>query len=330
MKKKLAVISLLISQVSFAQIRNYPTQFDEFIIHSKIEWAAYASDTFNFSKAGLNNLLTERLVKKEIRASLPVESRTVDANQINYVSYDTVLENHFRDIYPPVPVLDSLGNVIEYKRQIPEIDTSTFMITEVTQILYIENGTLKSYIPWVTPTLPVHLSTGVYLGESFYYNTAYNFNYKYKSRKRNKIIFLKQTNKKLKLSPADTDNQLKGLYGRNLIETLWPYVLQNKIELFSVDNNNIVNPAELDNRFSFTQPIVIPLFDSVNRISAFKMENNALEPQKFTDAALVQDWYYDATKNIVFNKITAMYLYVNSSNKEDEKKPEPVFKLVFK
>jgi len=330
MKKKLVVIFLLINQVSFAQTRNYPTRFDEFIVRPKIEWAAYASDSFNFSKAGLNNLLTERLVKKEIKASLPVESRTVESNQIKYVSYDSILENHFRDIYPPVPVLDSLGNVIEYKRQIPEIDISTFIITEVTQILYIENGTLKSYIPWVTPTLPVHLSTGVYLGESFYYNTAYNFKYNYKSHKRNKIILLKQTNKKIKLAVADTHNQLKVLYGRNFIETLWPYILQNKIEVFSVDSNKIADPAELDSRFSFTQQVFVPFFDSVNSVTAYKVENNDLELQKFTDASLVQDWYYDATKNIVFNKITALYLYINSYTKEDEKKPEPVLKLVFK
>lgn len=330
MKKKLVVIFLLINQVSFAQTRNYPTQFDEFIIRPKIEWAAYASDTFNFSKTGLNNLLTQRLVNKEIKASLPFESRTVAANQINYVSYDTIHENHFRDIYPPVPVLDSLGNIVEYKMQIPEIDISTFIITEVTQILYIENGSIKSYIPWVTPALPVHLSTGVYLGESFYYNTAYNFNYNYKSRKRNKVIFLKQTNKKIKLVAADTHNQLKLMYGKNLIETLWPYILQNKIEVFSVDSNKIADPAELDNRFSFTQPVFVPFFDSVNRVTAYKVENNALELQKFSDASLVQDWYYDATKNIVFNKITALYLYINSYIKEDEKKPEPVLKLVFK
>ncbi len=320
MNTKLIVIFLFIGNSSFAQFKPLPTQFDKFVNKPKIEWAAYASDTFNF--AGFNNLLLNRLHKKQIKASLPVDSRTPLANKIEYALIDSIDKVFFyeEDDY----AMDSLGNVIRVTKPRKKIDSAEFKITEVMQILYIEDGKLKSYVPWVTPTVPTYISTGTYVGERFYFNTAYNYKYDYKPRKRHTPDFLGQTKKMLKFdAPAD---KLKEMYGRNLLETLWPQLLQNGTEFYAVDSNKKINPQEIDITTGYKQPLLVPHYDSAGTIYKYSVIYQTITPAQFTAVQLVQDWYYDHKKNIVFSYIRDMYVYL----KEDDKNASPVFKLVFK
>jgi Gliding motility associated protein GldN len=330
MIKKLTGIFLLIANISFAQYKPQPTQFDKFVHKPNIEWAAYASDTFNFTTADLNNLLLNRLGKHEIKASLPTESRTNSANQIKYTSQDSIDDAFYGDNADLL--MDSLGNVVSRKRPIPKKDTSNFKITEVTQILFIENGTLKSYIPFVTPTLPVFMSTGKYIGERFYFTSCFNYKYNYKPRKRNKLIFLSQTRKMIKLDAAETRDKLKEMYGRNLLETLWPHVLKNEIEAFSIEYNRKLKPEELTITLASEMPSLAPIYDSisVSTILEYKVIANPIDSKRFTDAELVQDWYYDHKENRIISNIKEMVLYLTKFNKAEEKETVPVLKLVFK
>jgi hypothetical protein len=328
MIKKLTAICLLLSQVSLAQFKPQPTPFDKFINQPKIEWAAYASDTFNFNNGQLNELLLKRFTANKIKASLPVESRTTQTNNIIYKPIDSV--NNIILYRPDDYVMDAEGNTILKKNQLQKIDSSLFKITETTQILYIENGILKSYIPFVTPTIPVFMSTGKYIGERFYFTSCYNYKYNYKSRKKNKVIFLQQTSKRIRLDSADTNNQLKELYGKNMLETLWPYVLENKFTIFAIDSNKQIEPKDIESQLGFTQPIIVPLYDSTGTVYAYNILEGPFSKKHFTNATLLQDWYYDETKNIVFNKIKEMILYINKSNNDAVEEPVPVIKLVFK
>ncbi len=320
MTTKLIVIFLLLCNSSFAQVKPQPTQFDKFVNNPKIEWAAYASDTFNFT--GFNSLLLNRLYKKQIKASFPVESRTPPANKIEYALIDSIDKVFFyeEDDY----AMDSSGNVIRLNKPRKKIDTARFKITEITQVLYIEDGKLKSYIPWVTPTVPTYISTGSYIGERFYFNTAFNYQYNYKPRKRNKTIFLGQTKKMVKLDAAA--DKLKEMYGRNLLETLWPQLLQNGTEFYAVDSNKKINPQEIDITTGYKQPLLVPHYDSAGTIYKYSVIYQTIAPAKFTAVQLVQDWYYDHKKNMVFSCIREMYVYL----KEADKNASPVFKLVFK
>ena len=86
--KKIIPLLLLVSNASFAQLptQQKATQFDKFINKPEIEWAAYINDTIRFQKINLNNLLFSRLVKNEIKISLPVGSGSHEANQIRYLN----------------------------------------------------------------------------------------------------------------------------------------------------------------------------------------------------------------------------------------------------
>ena len=314
MIKQLAVLLLLLSNTSIAQNKPQPTQFDKFINKPGIQWAAYTSDTFNFDRADLNNRLLNRLSKKEIKASLPLESRTTSVNNIKYIPLDSINSVYF-----------GAATGIDNK-----IDTTRFLITEITQILYVEKGILKSYIPFVTPALPVYLSSGKYLGESFYFNTAYNYKYNRKIRKKSKLTFIGQTKSMLKNDQAQSKDQLKTMYGKNLLETLWPYVLEDKIDIFSVESNSKLNPGELNVNLAYVEPQISPIYDSVGNILKYQFSAPVDGTAGFTEVQLVQDWYYDHKRNRIYALNKEMIVYTRKPAGWGDKEPAPVFKLVFK
>jgi len=218
-----------------------------------------------------------------------------------------------------------LGNVIEREEVIPEVSPGEFRFTEITQILYIDKGILCSYVPMVTPTLSLYTSTGQYVGETFYFSTAFNFKYENKTRKKDKIIFLQETNKKISL--ANSDVTLKELYNRNMVETIWPQVLSNKIDVYDVATNKKLDPAALHSSVQYKAATLSPIYDSVDVVFKYETINEPAKPGDFSHAALLQDWYYNQTKNIIFSKIKELYLYATPLN---GKEPVEVIKLVFK
>jgi hypothetical protein len=327
MINKLIAFLLLTGNISFGQYRPQPTQFDKFVNSRKIDWAAYASDTIHFTQADLNNMLLNRLNKKEIKASLPVESRTNGANQISYTTTNSIDNAFYGDNTDFV--MDSLGIVVKQKRAIPKKDSSNFRITEVTQILYIENGKLKTYIPFVTPSLPVFMSTGNYIGERFYFTSCFNYIYNSKPGEISKLIFLTQTKKMMNLSTPSRVDQLKEVYGKNLLETLWPQVLKNEIKAFSVDGNRKLKPEDLTMNLTYEEPKIAPIYNSNGAVVKYSVNEDPIDPKRFTDVQLVQDWYYDYKNNKIYSYIKEMVLYLIKFNKIKEKDAAPVLKIVF-
>ncbi|MBK9485773.1 MAG: hypothetical protein IPO01_11390 [Chitinophagaceae bacterium] len=323
MTKKLTLIFLFASQVLFAQNKPLPTQFDKFVNKPGIEWAAYASDTVNFTSAGLNNLLLKRISKNEIKASKPVESRTAETDKITYCPLDSIDQAFYGDHIDIM--MDSTGTQYFMKREVPEKDSSNFKRTEVTQILYIEKGKLKSYIPFITPTLPVYMSTGKYIGERFYFTSCHNYTYNSKPRNKSKLIFLTQTKKMISLATTQND-QLKEMYGQNLVEAIWPHVLKNKIDVFAIKDNWKLKREELDISIAVNEPILVPIYDSAGNVISYVVTSKPVDMNRFTDVQLVQDWYYDHKRNKIYSNIKELILLL----KKDDKEMAPVLRLVFR
>lgn len=330
--KKLTAIFLLLSNGLLAQVPTgqKATPFDKFISKPEIEWAAYINDTVRFKKVNFNALLLKRLTAGEIRASLPVGSGSYQADKISYLNKkeidDKILYTKNR-----VAVFDSTGNMVrEEERRSDNFDTTLFTLTDATQILYIENGQLKTYTPWVAPMKPVTTSTGLYLGEGDLFAACFNFSYTYRSSKQNKIVWLGQYKKKISLDSFQVINKLKELYGRNLLQTLWPYVLKNKIRAFDYEKNNRINPGEFTTDLLNGARIPISLYDSAGNIVGHSFAKAELVPQVFTTLELVQDWYYDRTANIIFTTAREAYLYAKKwTNNGEPVMASPIIKLVF-
>lgn len=327
MKKILIVTFLATTSFCHAQDKQ-PTRFDKFINQPSIQWAAYASDTFNFDQANLNNILLSRLKNKKIKATLPVISQTIEANTVNYVSYDSIFRNYFRDKNPIIPVMNEQGDVIEYVQEVPAVDTAAFRLTEVTQILYVENGTLKSYVPWVTPTLPVFMSSGKYIGESFFFNTAYSFKHKYKTKKRHSIVFLGQTSRRIKTNSGD--HLLKQIYGKGMVEVLWPSFVAGRADLYSPAENRKLDADELNIVLGTHDPVLSPLYSPENAIFKFEPVTRKLKPGDINEVLLVQDWYYNSTKNTAYNIIKEMVMFVEKQDAHNHIVQVPVLTCVFR
>jgi hypothetical protein len=221
---------------------------------------------------------------------------------------------------------------VPYKRPEPyKVDLDPLSLTNITQIIYVDNKTLKTYVPWVSPEIiPVITSSGIYLGLNEYFSSCFNFKYNYRPAEKNKISFLSESKKMIRLDTIEVGNKLKELYGRNLIETIWPYILEGNIKVYSIDRNKKLTPKELQDTLICPGRLPVPLYDSIGNISSYVILSEDLSPKFFTAIELVQEWYYDHTTNIVFNKITEAYLYAKKWFESiQEKDPSPILKIVF-
>jgi hypothetical protein len=324
--KKLTTLLLLLSNSIFGQQKATP--FDKFISKPAVEWAAYISDTVRFKKLNLNSILFTRLAKNEIRASLPVSSGTSETQQIRFLKKKDIDAVKFRG--NEVAVFDESGNMTATENSLPPLDTASLTLTDVTQILYIENGQVKTYIPWVSTMLPVITSLGVYLGEGDYFSTCFNYKYNYQAPKQDKITRFGNTRRKISLDSFEVRKKLKELYGRNLIQSLWPYIINDKFKIFDCTTNQRVKAAELDAALITGARLPVPVYDSTGMQVATKTIQEALSPDGFTSVVLAEDWYYNHTGNIVFTVIREVYLYAKKWNGyEVSSQAEPILKLVF-
>lgn len=335
MKKVLTVIIILAGNISFAQhpTQQIPTRFDKFILSPDIKWAAYINDTIRFESPNLNKILISRLTKNEIKASL-TPYNAAQADQVKFLNKKDIDNERLYPNYTPVPQIDSMGNRLpDIKREDlkMKIDAGAFTLTDVTQILYIVKGELRTYVPWVTTMFPVITSFGLYLGDGDYFSTCYNPDHTYRPGKKNRILFLSQSIKRIRLDSFDVKSKLKELYGRNMVQTLWPYILENRFEMVDMENNKPVKAEELDASLVTGRKILVPVYDADGKQTGASIEKEPLLPDQFSSVELIQDWYYDQTKNIVFNITRELYLYAKKWTAEGEaKEPSPILKIVFK
>ncbi|MGC4104657.1 hypothetical protein [Ferruginibacter sp.] len=331
MRTSIILLCLLCNQAMAQQIPS-PTQFDKFINQPSIEWAAYVNDTVDFEKTGFNKLLTDRFGKKEIKATRALYHGSTTTDPLEYLSKRSIDSNILYAWPHSMMLFDSVGNAIATTETVKPytIDFSAFPITDVTQIIFIENGQLKTYVPWVSPkVIPLVTGSGIYLGIGNYFSSCFNFKYNFQPAAQDKIALLSHTRKTISLDSIPADDQLKELYGRNLLSSLWPYIMKDKFAVYLVKNNKKIKAVDLNTDIVDELKIAVQVYDSVGN-STTKIFNEPLSPKQFAAVQLEQDWYYDHTKNIVFSKIKAGYLYLKSPDAiEDGKNTAPVLKIVF-
>ncbi len=332
MIKKLTVIFILLSNISFAQPVGWYTAFDKFVISSSIHWASYVFDTVSIKNNLLNSLLLSRFQKNEIRGSLYQWRPPKDKTSIIYESKNDIDSIMFTP-RRCMPILDSNGNeppdVVYEKRKDPDIASIT--MTEIKQLLYIENGKLKSYVAWVSPMVPVITSMGVNLGNGGYFSTCFNFNRNYSLRKKDYVLSLSETRLVMYPDSLYQWDRVKELYGRNFIEILWPHIENGEFEVYITDTNTKLKKEEIIPYVLKKTAIPSPVYDSNGNITtAIEYVENSFFPKKITKTELVQDWYYNYRENIVFSKIRELYLYVQRpSSTRDNPETMQLLKIVF-
>lgn len=262
-----------------------------------------------------------------------------------YIPYASKCElKHGAHCHAKIPLIDSLGNIItqteeEQKKQdefIPETDftdSAVFNVLNIPQLFYIEKNKLKVFIPHVTTERCITTSQGVRLGPASYFDAAFNFNRLYTETSKNKIIFLQQTTKNIRTDSmfiGFETYQVKQLYERDLIGTLCWLLRNEKLSLASPVTNKAISMSTLNE--ILIPETKIPLYDSVGNItSGIYFYTGEISPSVFKEIQIIQKWYYNETKNIVFCDIPQITLYAyRSKDGEYEKELSPVARIFFK
>ena len=329
--KNIITILLLLVRISYAQQpgQQLETPFDKFISQPGIEWAVYFNDTISFTRYNLNKHLVDRLKHHSINASRPIASGSSQAAQVIYLKNAEIDKVLYR--FDETQSLDPLGNISVIKKSASlKIDTSKITLTDAIQILYVEKGQLKSYIPWIATMTPIVTSAGIYLGDGECFSTCFNLQYKTTLRNAEKDIFLGHSNKKIIIDSVDRRNKLKELYGRNLVQTLWPLIIKGGIKVFSPQTGKLISISEINSDLVNEEKTQVPLYDSVGNLIGYRQVQEPLSPDFFSRAELEQDWYYNNATNIVYNRIRKLVLYAKKQSSGGEASvATPILKIIF-
>ncbi|MEO8772172.1 MAG: hypothetical protein ABI402_18880 [Ferruginibacter sp.] len=335
MKKIIILLLFFNFKHSLAQLptNHIPTQFDKFIERPEIDWAVYKSDTIRFPKINLNEYLRTQFQKEKIKVAANIVSISLRANEIIYADKKMINDKYFPLLDP---IIDSFGNIRnreafekESRTPVNRFDSSVNDLLYLTEILYIEKNKLKSYIAWVSPQTAIYTSSDLFLGTCDYFLTAFNFDDNFEPAKNDNIIDLGKTQRQFFTDSFTSNDRIKELYGRNLIETLWPYVLNNKLEIFSLKTNKKLTPTEMDINLAYETPVMVPLFDSLGNEIGNKPMTGGSILEYISKIEMTQECYYDVSKNIVYNKIPEIILFSRSPWYENPDL-KPILKIVFK
>lgn len=327
MKKTLTIFLLFLTSFLFAQNSVTPNQFDRFINAPSIEWAAYINYKARFEKDSFNKRIIYRLIKKEIAAAFPIYFGSDDPDQLKYLSKEEIDSM----VLYLVPIIDSAGNASEYNREDSRqhVYIDSLIYTDIIQILYIEDGKLQSYIPWIAPMKPVITSMGTYLGDGDYFSTCFNFKHNYRPKKKNKPVYLSETKQTIDLDSAGVITHVKQFYSRTLVEALWPYILEGRYTVFTAGDNRKLKKDEVESYLLLeSQFETASCNDSIKPL--ISLVQAPVNIKAFSEVQLIQDWYYDQKKNIVFSRIKELCLHRKKLTAEGgTKEIKPVLKIVF-
>ncbi len=315
-----------------------PNVFDTFIRRSSIEWAAYSDDTIRFNNPNLSDILITRMEKSEIKTAyrdIRFSSFSPYFNPfiLSNFHYTTKDENHMMFYRHWTDYMyDSHGNVIidsGVKKQERRIDDVTKDLLWITQILYVEDGVLKSYIPWVAPTCS-RIMEGYFSEVETYFASCLNFKYDFISRTKDKNIFLGKTKRKFFIDTAFKTETLKQTYSRSLLQSIWVNVIMGKTDIYNIKTNEKILTQALPYFTLSSKPLVVSMYDSLGNEIGKKYRDFNPIPYYITEFEIVQQWYYNYTKNIVTCKIAEMFLYAGrDDNNVPVKADKPVLKIVF-
>ena len=313
-------VFLLLSVSSFAQISvpRTSTKFDKFINLSKIRWAAYIDNLIIADKYNLGDDLYKRFQKNEIKISLSISRDSLMAGiPITFLNKTDLEKLSFA---PGI-----LPSNDEPLKPTNRVDSNSALIN-IQEILYVANGKLHSYIPWVSPKISVYTSRDQFIGTTDYFSSCINSKYNFTPSKRDKLVLICSTKKKILIDSIPQNNMLKELYGINILEAIWDDLLNDKNEIIDVrsgQTTSLKNVKEL----VFPNLLGIPVYDSLGNIIAVKNYSEPISPSLFQQIEITQNWYYDLTKNIVVDNFSDITLFLRSKYYEELK---PALKIKFK
>jgi len=320
---------LFLTATGFTQHAHLP-----FVEKSSIKWAAYANDTFRFTELNLNLFLRDQLVNNKIEARLT----DYDHNTQIKVTVDSVKER----ISPNkiLKVIDNTGNVVNEmvaaQNQLYDdryFNPFTNNLVDIQQVIFVEDGRLRSHIAWVSPMYFVVTSMGMELGISNAFQTAFNSNPTIKKKWKKKALYLGKSSKKymLNLLTAGTP-LLKPMYGKNLLEAIWPYLGKKDMLLQDPSSLTMLSIKDISMFLLDSSVVEVPVYNEKGAIIEYKKTDLKDIPIPLTNVPFVmleQEWFYISSQNKIYSNILSIECWSNKTHqgKVDEL-PAPFLKII--
>jgi hypothetical protein len=291
-------------------------KYTSFIEKSSVTWATDATDTARFESPNLSLLLRQQLAKEKIKVAV-VEPGSSSATEIRFVKKADIIQ-----IIAPnrvAQVVDSNGNnagtVIEAEDPLLSsryFDEETTSKVEVAQILYVESGKLKSYVPWVSTKYTITTSWGERLGIANAFSTAFSTSRTDSRRTKRKSTNLGSGTMTLMMDSTSASRSLKQLYGQNLVQALWPHLGSKNYGLQLPGAKVPIQFSKINQTLIEESPVAVPVYDEEGNVTSggvILQESQPLNLSQITRIDLVQDWYYHARTNRVFSTTRQIILY---------------------
>lgn len=330
MRKILLLLCLLSTLCGFGQ-----NIFTSFVENKKISFAIITNDTFHFRNPNLSLLLRDALSKGKVKGSIIEDEKNFST--LTYANKEAIINR----VAPnrESKVMDADGNITATVVEAEDplfssryFDEQTNDLLEIQEVLYIESGILKSYVPYVSPKYAVFTSWGQKLGISNSFSTAFNKKRSISSSLKKKAVLIGTTKTIKRLDTVQQQNLLKQLYGQNLLQALWPNLHKKQYEFYKMDSL-IKIPFEKINMGLVSNPAV-PVYDAEGNLTGTKMypmDDQPLNLSLITNIQLEQNWYYHAGKNILFNLITELVLYTKKTDENTgAERTAPVLKIILR
>ncbi|MFC4261693.1 hypothetical protein ACFOWM_02275 [Ferruginibacter yonginensis] len=323
--KKIFILFLLCYNIAVAQVSK--TTVNAFVEKPTVQWAIYYDEVKLKNEALSKQLLFDYKATK-LRCFDPITNGNKLENKITYYDKLTLknLETKFTEVLKQV---DENNDVVETTTlandHFEAYIQNNAIITQ--QILYVENGRLQSKVTRASITKNIITPSGNNLGEAAIVSFANNSTNKTK-QPTDKIIDVGVTKITLLNEDLAANYYIKKMYNQPLIDVLWPYIENNKIKCYDMQENKLLKfPLIPDKNDLKLEVVNIPTYDSLGNLFIKKVFSNVNE-KSFNKIAIEQQWYYNATQQIFYNKVVAAYLYFNDINK-NETYDKPLLKIVF-
>ena len=326
--KKLLILLLVYSPATQAQISTakIKTSLNSFIENNAVQWAAYSNDTSSFAGSGVMEQLFNQYKAGKIKGVIPVDNGSADEDHFQnrsekdlekllFGSADTMYNSEKTGIKTTTPARFS--------------DLLKDPVYELSRIFYVRDGALRSYISRVSAKTPVTTGSGLYIGLLKTVSFGVNKKYNAAPAANDKQVRLGEIDKTFYSDSIGWNEQLKEVYGRNLIETLWPSVVSGKASLYTNPGNQKITASQLrTGNYPGADKIHVPVYDSLGNLSpGAKVMTAEISASSFDKILIREDIYYDETKDIFIGKINEILLFRQAFGTDEVSKP--AFRLVF-